>query len=176
MRVTDARPTDPAQRSMPADFDAHASLKARARIAPPRYARTLECCNTVPIVTSMEIVCKNPDCPPEGEPFTPKRAGAQYCSGACRTAAYRKRHMPLPAVEWTAKTPSLGKMSRSYNSDGTLALSSADLGERLIEIAARGDDGAPKTGRRYFYHARHQHDCGDDWVESAFHMGRPSQG
>jgi hypothetical protein len=46
----------------------------------------------------MRITCKNPDCPRKGKPFVPKRAGAQYCTGACRIAAYRLRHKPLPSM------------------------------------------------------------------------------
>ena len=52
----------------------------------------------------MRITCKNPDCPRKGKPFVPKRAGAQYCTGACRIAAYRLRHKPLPSTSWQRAT------------------------------------------------------------------------
>jgi hypothetical protein len=41
--------------------------------------------------------------------------------------------------------------SATFNNDGTTALSRSELAERLLEIAAEGDDGEPKTGRRYWY-------------------------
>jgi hypothetical protein len=81
------------------------------------------------------MTCKNPDC---SRAFIPERAGAQYCSGACRSAAHRKRHAPLPAVVWIGKVPGFREEK-------------AELGERLREIAERDDDGKPKTGRRYYY-------------------------
>jgi hypothetical protein len=37
------------------------------------------------------------------------------------------------------------------NSDGTPALSRAELAEKLIAIAERDDNGEPKTGRRFYY-------------------------
>jgi hypothetical protein len=46
----------------------------------------------------MRTTCKNPDCPRKGKPFLPKRAGAQYCTGACRIAAHRKRQAPPPVT------------------------------------------------------------------------------
>ena len=100
----------------------------------------------------MRITCKNPDCPREGKPFVPKRAGAQFCSGRCRTAAYRKRQAPPPVTLWLGKEPSFSTApSRVLNYDGTPALSRGELAERLLEIAQRDDDGQPKTGRRYYY-------------------------
>ena len=100
----------------------------------------------------MRITCKNPDCPREGKPFVPKRAGAQFCSGLCRTAAYRKRQAPPPVTLWLGKEPSFSTApSRALNYDGTPALSRGELAERLLEIAERDDDGQPKTGRRYYY-------------------------
>lgn len=99
----------------------------------------------------MRTTCKNPDCPRHGKAFIPKRAGALYCSTACRVAAHRKRQAPPPRTFWLGKSPGLGKSSRSFNSDGTPALSNAELGERLLEIADQGDDGKPKTGRRFYY-------------------------
>jgi hypothetical protein len=87
----------------------------------------------------MRITCKNPDCPRDGKPFVPKRAGAQFCSGRCRTAAYRKRQAPPPVTLWLGKEPSFSTApSRALN-------------YRLLEIAERDDDGQPKTGRRYYY-------------------------
>ena len=72
----------------------------------------------------MQITCKNPDCPRKGKPFVPKRAGPQYCSGRCRTAAYRKRHKRLPITWWyDGKEPSFSTApSRALNSDGTPSL------------------------------------------------------
>ena len=64
------------------------------------------------------------------------RAGAQYCSSRCRTAAHRKRQAPDPAVEWL---------------DGKRRRVKDPLADHLLEIARRDDDGAPKTGRRYYY-------------------------
>jgi hypothetical protein len=83
--------------------------------------------------------------------FSPERNGAQYCSGRCRTAAHRERQRPLPSVEWEARAPRLATFTRSLNADGTPALSNEELGTRLLELADRGDDGKPKTGRRYYY-------------------------
>jgi hypothetical protein len=99
----------------------------------------------------VRIACKNPDCPRKGKPFVPKRAGAQYCSGRCRVAAHRKHHAPLPVTQWWGKEPRLSTTSRAFNYDGTPALSRGELAERLLEIAEQGDDGEPKTGRRYYY-------------------------
>lgn len=83
--------------------------------------------------------------------FSADRAGAQFCSGACRVAAHRKRLVPPPRVIWLGKSPRLSKTSRLLNSDGTPALSNAELGEHLLEIAEREDDGKPKTARRFYY-------------------------
>jgi hypothetical protein len=103
------------------------------------------------IVTSMRITCKNPDCPRQGKTFVPKRAGAQFCSGRCRTAAYRKRQAPLPRTRWwDGKEPRFASRG-TLNYDGTPALSRGELAERLIEIARGDDDGQPKTGRRFYY-------------------------
>jgi hypothetical protein len=101
----------------------------------------------------MRITCKNPDCPRKGKPFVPKRAGAQYCTGACRIAAYRLRHKPLPSTSWwDGKEPRFSTApSRAVNSDGTPALTRGELAERLLEIASGDDDGEPKTGRRFYY-------------------------
>jgi hypothetical protein len=38
-----------------------------------------------------------------------------------------------------------------FNSDGTPAISNAELGEHLRDIADNDDDGESKTGRRYYY-------------------------
>jgi hypothetical protein len=96
-------------------------------------------------------ICKNPGCPRKGEPFIAQRPDQQYCTGRCRVAAHRKRHVPLPSTWWIGEEPGLGATSRSLNADGTLALSNEDLGGRLIEIARTGDGGEPKTGRRFYY-------------------------
>jgi hypothetical protein len=86
--------------------------------------------------------------------FVPLRAGARYCSPACRTAAYRVRKAPDPQTYWyddDGKEPVFSRLSRSFNGDGTAALSKAELADRLIEIAERDDGGAAKTARRIFY-------------------------
>jgi hypothetical protein len=70
-------------------------------------------------------------------PFNAQRAGAQYCSGACRVAAHRRRHAPLPLVYW------LDGKRRNVNND--------QLALHLLHIAEHDDDGAPKTGRRFYY-------------------------
>ena len=57
----------------------------------------------------------------------------------------------MPAPVWLGKQPKLSARSRTFNADGTPALSNAELGEHLIEIARLADDGAPKTGRRFYY-------------------------
>jgi hypothetical protein len=95
----------------------------------------------------MTLTCKR--C---GELFEPTRPDQQYHSNACRQAAYRKRLVgPPPPAEWFGKTSTLSRVSRSFNADGTPALSNAELGEKLIEIALNEDGGQPKTGRRYYY-------------------------
>ena len=100
----------------------------------------------------MRITCKNPDCPREGKPFVPQRASAQYCSGACRVAAHRKRQARIPPTQWLGKIPQFSAApSRTFNSDGTPTLTRGELGERLLEIASDEDGGEPKTGRRYYY-------------------------
>src|SRR5262249_41767690 len=82
--------------------------------------------------------CRNPDC---GKLFTPQRAGAQYCSGRCRTAAHRHRWRALPSWGWDGgREPRFNTASRALNADGTPALSRAELAERLLEIARRDDD------------------------------------
>jgi hypothetical protein len=98
-----------------------------------------------------------PTCQSCGDSFTPLRAGAQYCSHACRTAAWRTRQQPPPDAFWIATTPELSSFSRSSNSDGSLALSNAELGDALVELAETADDGEPKTGRRYYYLALSHH-------------------
>jgi hypothetical protein len=99
----------------------------------------------------MRATCKNPEC---HKRFSPVRAGAQYCSVRCRVAAHRKRHAPPPAIFWwndEKGDPRLSTVSRTLNADGTPALSRAKLGEYLLVIAEEGDNGKPKTGRRYYY-------------------------
>jgi hypothetical protein len=99
------------------------------------------------------VVCKNPDCPRQGKPFVPQRAGAQYCSGRCRTAAHRKRYAPPPAIWWDdgKELRFSAAPSKTRNADGTPALTRGELAERLLEIASDEDGGKPKTGRRYWY-------------------------
>jgi hypothetical protein len=102
------------------------------------------------IVTGLRTACKH--CLKR---FAPERAGAQYCSPACRTAAYRKRHAPLPNPYWVEDDGRELKFSsapsRAKNYDGTSALQLGELAARLLEIADDDDDGKPKTGRRFYY-------------------------
>jgi hypothetical protein len=70
--------------------------------------------------------------------FKAQRAGAQYCSGRCRVAAYRQRQAPEPSILWLD-----GKRRRTLTND--------DLALRLLELAEHGDGGVPKTGRRFYY-------------------------
>jgi len=91
----------------------------------------------------MRTTCKNPDC---GKRFIAERAGALYCSGACRTAACRKRAKPPPSPWWYER----GDL-RLSSAPRENALSNDELAERLLEIAAQGDGGAPKTARRFYY-------------------------
>jgi hypothetical protein len=81
----------------------------------------------------MRTTCKNADC---GKPFIAERAGARYCSVRCRVAAHRKRQVPELEVMWL---------------DGKRRNVTDALAEHLIKIAQRDDDGAPKTGRRFYY-------------------------
>ena len=83
----------------------------------------------------MRTTCKNADC---GKTFSPERAGAQYCSSRCRTAAHRVRHKPLPPTRWFGKVPSMRSEKET-------------LAEHLLELASGEDGGEPKTGRRYYY-------------------------
>jgi hypothetical protein len=84
----------------------------------------------------MHTTCKHADC---GKSFTAERAGAQYCSSRCRTAAHRKRQAPAPKTFWHEE----GRRRR-HNVDD-------DLSNHLLNIAHNDDGGAPKTGRRYYY-------------------------
>jgi hypothetical protein len=87
-----------------------------------------------------------------GGSFTPKaRSDAHYCSVRCRVAAHRKRKSPPLKILWVGSSPKLSSISRSFNADGTLALSNAELGLLLIEISIEADNGDPKTGRRFYY-------------------------
>ena len=61
-------------------------------------------------------------------------------------ALWRKRRAPLPRVVWRGKTKKLRAWTKS-NTD----LSNAELAEHLVHIARHEDDGAPKTGRGFFY-------------------------
>lgn len=85
--------------------------------------------------TLSKVICKNPDCHRRGEPFM-ARSDAQYCSIRCRVAAHRMRQAPDPEVTWY---------------DGIRRRVKDESANHLLEIADRGDDGKPKTGRRYFY-------------------------
>src|ERR1700737_2874079 len=87
--------------------------------------------------------CRNPDCPRPS--FDAPRADAQYCSHACRTAAYRKRAAPLPDTLW------LGKRASFRASANGRGLSNAELADRLVELSESEDGGKPKTGRRFWY-------------------------
>ena len=80
------------------------------------------------------------------EPFTPVRAGARYCSGKCRTTAYRRRQVGPSLVRWRGDQPRFSTASRGANS-----LSNSELAKRLIEVSETADDGEPKTGRRFYY-------------------------
>ena len=71
------------------------------------------------------------------QPLVHVRAGAQY-HPACRVAAWRQRHKPVLPTSWCGEPP---RPRRARE----------ELGERLLEIAAQEDEGAPKTGRRYYY-------------------------
>lgn len=89
-----------------------------------------------------------------GDSFAAVRAGAQYCSPAHRTAAYRARRILPPPAFWydpARPTPKFSTKSRSLNADGSLALSNAELAEELVRVSDEGDDGKSKTGRRFFY-------------------------
>jgi hypothetical protein len=86
----------------------------------------------------MEITCKNPECDRKGKPFTPKRAGAQFCSGRCRVAVHRARRKPAPAMHWFGIRPVLREAKRT-------------LADQLKELARTEDGGQPKTGRRFYY-------------------------
>jgi hypothetical protein len=82
----------------------------------------------------MRTTCKHAEC---GKSFIAQRAGAQYCSSRCRTAAHRRRQAPEPETMWLD-----GRKRRQIKDP---------LADHLIEIAGRDDDGEPKTGRRYYY-------------------------
>jgi hypothetical protein len=104
--------------------------------------------------------------------FTPERAGAQYCSPRCRVAAHRKRRLVVPSPRWLSPNrEQLATISRTFNTDGTLALSEEELADHLLEIAQRDDSGKPKTGRRYWYlalsHGHIQPDMGASDVAKA---------
>jgi hypothetical protein len=89
-----------------------------------------------------------------GSSFTPVRAGAQYCSPAHRTAAYRVRHAPAPAVFWFdphAAVPGFSSRSIRQGADGEPELSNAALADKLVELSTTADDGEAKTGRRFYY-------------------------
>lgn len=99
----------------------------------------------------IEIVCKRCQ-----KPFEAKRASRNYCSPRCRTAAHRQRRESPPPTFWLGKTRTLSRRPPRRKVNGKLevipdALTNAELGRRLVEIAATGDDGQPKTGRRFYY-------------------------
>jgi hypothetical protein len=79
------------------------------------------------------------------KPLIHVRADAQYHPN-CRVAAWRLRQVPPPAPRWLGHAPNFS--SRPAPDGG---LSREELGERLLEIAEREDEGEPKTGRRYYY-------------------------
>jgi hypothetical protein len=81
-----------------------------------------------------------------GKHFYHERAGAQYCSTAHRVAALRQRQQPFPRVHWLGPVQSF---STRVTREGEL--SNDELADRLLEIADRDDDGAPKTARRFYY-------------------------
>ena len=97
------------------------------------------------------------------KPFTPERAGAQYCSPRCRTAAWRRRKLPEPHVVWLGKTTKLRTWAKSNTE-----LSNAELAEHLVRLSIEADAPTdehgnqrrdkddnliitPKTGRRFYY-------------------------
>src|SRR5262249_1088053 len=67
--------------------------------------------------------CKNPGC---RQRFTPQRAGAQYCPGACRPAVYRWRCQPPPLTFWyDGHEPQLSNQPprrREYRRDGSYVM------------------------------------------------------
>ena len=81
-----------------------------------------------------------------GKHFYHDRAGAQYCTTAHRVAALRQRQRPAPRVRWRG---SVAAFSTRVTREGEL--SNEELAEQLLELAETGDDGAPKTGRRFYY-------------------------
>jgi hypothetical protein len=107
---------------------------------------------TLGAIVTQRSTCRNPSCPHPS--FTPQRAGAQYCSQRCRIAAWRLHQRPPPDVEWQGKVPIFRKVKK------------ADLADRLLEIAEQGDDGEPKTGRRYYYLALSHGDITPDMGDS----------
>jgi hypothetical protein len=85
---------------------------------------------------SFKVVCQHRTCGRGGKPFVTTRSDARYCTVRCRVAAMRKRQAPPPVLVWD---------------DGRSRRVNDELSEHLLEIAERDDDGAPKTGRRYYY-------------------------
>jgi hypothetical protein len=85
------------------------------------------------------------------------RADAQYCTGACRVAAHRKRNVIVRDPWWReydedgfikeVKSFSDAPGSARYL-NGELKPSRKELAEKLLEIAS---DEKPKTGRRFYY-------------------------
>jgi len=90
-----------------------------------------------------------------GEPFTPTRSDADYCSGKCRTAAYRDRlAAPLPVLEAPAfmragrlavpleslsvRAGGLGVIGAAEFTVPTEALESRGLSKMPIEVFAAG--------------------------------------
>jgi hypothetical protein len=70
--------------------------------------------------------------------FTASRTDARYCGPRCRVAVYRARRLRVPPTDWRGRVP-------------TMRVEKHTLGKRLLQIAEHTDDGAAKTGRRYFY-------------------------
>lgn len=97
----------------------------------------------------MDAICKNSAC---GKVFAATRASARYCSAACRQRVHRDRLTPPPPTSWwSGYAETFSATTRTVNSDGSLALSNAELADKLITIARDTDGGAAKTGRRFYY-------------------------
>jgi hypothetical protein len=97
----------------------------------------------------LDTACRNPAC---GKAFEPVRASALYCSTRCRVAAHRGRQTPPPPTFWfDGRRETFSLTTRTINSNGSLALSNAELADRLVTIASDADGGDAKTGRRFYY-------------------------
>jgi hypothetical protein len=99
----------------------------------------------------IEIACKRCH-----KTFEAKRADTAYCSTKCRVAAHRKRRIEPPPTWWLGDSPALSERPPRRKVNGKFevdpnALTRAELGRKLVEIAEEGDRGQPKTGRRFYY-------------------------